>query len=60
MISRERRDSHALARFRYVLAPISKASESYPLTQRERITLGFLALDDAMSERELGWTSVLA
>ena len=38
---------------RQVLAFISKASESYPLTQRERIALGLLARDDAMSAREL-------
>ena len=38
---------------RQVLAFISKASETYPLTQRERIALGLLARDDAMSAREL-------
>jgi ATP-dependent DNA helicase RecG len=38
---------------RQVLAFIAKASESYPLTQRERIALGLLARDDAMSAREL-------
>ncbi|MBU3694104.1 MAG: ATP-dependent DNA helicase, partial [Rhodocyclaceae bacterium] len=38
---------------RQVLAFIAKAIESYPLTQRERIALGLLARDDAMSAREL-------
>jgi ATP-dependent DNA helicase RecG len=38
---------------RQVLAFISKASQTYPLTQRERIALGLLARDDAMSAREL-------
>ncbi|MBU3679846.1 MAG: ATP-dependent DNA helicase, partial [Candidatus Kapabacteria bacterium] len=38
---------------RQVLAFIARASETYPLTQRERIALGLLARDDAMSAREL-------
>lgn len=38
---------------RQVLAFIAKASESYPLTQRERIALGLLARAEAMSAREL-------
>jgi len=38
---------------RQVLAFIAKAGETYPLTQRERIALGLLARDDAMSAREL-------
>jgi ATP-dependent DNA helicase RecG len=38
---------------RQVLAFISKASESYPLSQRERIALALLACEDSMSAREL-------
>lgn len=38
---------------RQVLAFIAKASETYPLTQRERIALGLLARNEALSAREL-------
>ncbi len=38
---------------RQVLAFIAKAGETYPLTQRERITLGLLAQNDALTAREL-------
>lgn len=38
---------------RQVLAFITKASESYPLTQRERITLGLLAQHEALTAKEL-------
>lgn len=38
---------------RQVLAFIARAGETYPLTQRERIALGLLARDDALSAREL-------
>lgn len=36
-----------------VLAFIAKASETYPLTQRERISLGLLAQNEALTAREL-------
>lgn len=44
--------------FRTILAPrvidfIAKADQTYGLTQRERITLGLLAQQDAMTAREL-------
>jgi ATP-dependent DNA helicase RecG len=44
---------------RRILAPrvidfIAKADQTYPLTQRERITLGLLAQHEAMTARELG------
>ena len=44
--------------FRAILAPrvidfIAKADQTYGLTQRERITLGLLAQQDAMTAREL-------
>ncbi len=38
---------------RQVLAFIAKAGEAYPLTQRERIALGLLARNEALSAREL-------
>lgn len=38
---------------RQVLAFIAQASESYPLTQRERITLGLLARHEALTAKEL-------
>lgn len=38
---------------RQVLAFIAQASESYPLTQRERITLGLLAQHEALTAKEL-------
>ena len=38
---------------RHVLAFIAKAGEAYPLTQRERITLGLLARHEALTAREL-------
>ena len=38
---------------RQVLAFITKAGESHPLTQRERITLGLLARHEALTAREL-------
>ena len=37
---------------RQVLAFITKASEAYPLTQRERIALGLLARHEALTARE--------
>lgn len=44
---------------RRILAPrvidfIAKADQTYPLTQRERITLGLLAQHEALTARELG------
>lgn len=44
---------------RRIMAPkvidfIAKADQAYPLTQRERITLGLLAQHEAMTARELG------
>ncbi len=33
---------------------IAKASQAYPLTQRERIALGLLVQHEAMTARELG------
>ncbi len=38
---------------RQVLAFIAKAGEAYPLTQRERITLGLLARNEALTAKEL-------
>lgn len=38
---------------RQVLAFIAKAGETYPLTQRERITLGLLARNEALTAKEL-------
>lgn len=38
---------------RQVLAFIAKAGETYPLTQRERITLGLLAQHETLTAREL-------
>ncbi|HQQ69515.1 MAG TPA: ATP-binding protein [Alicycliphilus sp.] len=38
---------------RHVLAFIAKAGGAYPLTQRERITLGLLARHEALTAREL-------
>ena len=38
---------------RQVLAFVAKASDTYPLTQRERIALGLLAQNEALTAREL-------
>jgi len=38
---------------RHVIDFIAKASQSYPLTQRERIALGLLAMQEALTAREL-------
>ena len=50
---------------RRILAPkvidfIAKADQTYPLTQRERITLGLLAQHEALTARELGTRLELA
>jgi ATP-dependent DNA helicase RecG len=50
---------------RRILAPnvidfIAKADQTYPLTQRERITLGLLAQHDALTARELASTLELS
>ena len=38
---------------RHVIDFIAKASQSYPLTQRKRIALGLLAMQEALTAREL-------